>query len=97
MIDVEELKRKINIVKDNYYRNNDHNSWYKYYMVVVAHYGIITIESRTANDKAIYETLLEYVLDLKNNNFNLSNFEINKIMEMEHYLKKELEIKTLKK
>ena len=48
-------------------------------------------------DKIIYETLLGYVLDLKNNNFNLSNFEINKIMEMEHYLKKLLEIKTLKK
>ena len=97
MIDLEELKRRINVVKTNYYQNIDHNSWYKYYMIVSAYYEIIMIESRNSNDKTIYEILLDYVLDLKNNNFNLSSFEINKIMEMEHYLKKELEIKTLKK
>ena len=97
MVDLEDLKRRINVAKTNYYRNIDHNSWYKYYMIVSAFYEISMIESRTANEKMIYETLLDYVLDLKNNNFNLSSFEFNKIMEMEHYLKKELEIKTLKK
>ena len=97
MIDLDDLKRKINVVKTNYYQNKNYNSWYKYYMIVSAYYEITMIESRTANEKVIYKTLLDYVLDLKNNNFNLSNFELNKIMEMEHYLNKELETKILKK
>ena len=97
MIDLDELKRRIDVAKANYYRNNDHTSWYKYYMIVSAYYEISMIEGRTANEKMIYETLLGYVRDLKNNNFKLSDFEINKIMEMEHYLNKELEIKILKK
>ncbi len=97
MIDLDELKRRIDVAKTNYYRNIDHTSWYKYYMIVSAYYEISMIESRTANEKIVYETLLGYVRDLKNNNFKLSQFEINKIMEMEHYLNKELEIKILKK
>ena len=94
MLDLEELKRRIDVVKTNYYKDMNHNNWYKYYMIVSAYYEIITLKDSTRD---IYETLLDYVLDLKNNNFKLSDFEINKIMEMEHYLNKELEIKILKK
>ena len=96
MIDLDELKRRIDVAKTNYYRNIDHTSWYRYYMIVSAYYEISMIEGRTANENMVYETLLGYVRDLKNNNFRLSDFEINKIMEMEHYLNKELEIKLLK-
>ena len=94
MLDLEELKRRIDVVKTNYYKDMNHNNWYKYYMIVSAYYEIITLKDSTRD---IYETLLDYVLDLKNNNFKLSDFEINKIMEMEHYLNKELEVKILKK
>ena len=94
MLDLEELKRRIDVVKTNYYKDMNHNNWYKYYMIVSAYYEIISLKDSTRD---IYETLLDYVLDLKNNNFKLSDFEINKIMEMEHYLNKELEIKILKK
>ena len=97
MIDLDDLKRRINVAKTNFYSNKNHNNWYKYYMTVSAYYELVMIESRNANDKSIYETLLNYVLDLKNNSFDLSDYELEKIMEMEHYLNKELNVKTLKK
>ena len=96
-MDINELKLKIKIVKENYFNNKDYNSFHKYYMIICAYYELVMIEKQNIEDKNIYEVLLENLDILKNINQKLLENEKDKINEMQENLKNELEIKILKK
>lgn len=97
MFDINELKMKIKVVKEEYLKEKNYHNWHKYYMIISACYDLLMVE----NDiiiKAVYEFLLDNVTYLKNNLFiEIVDIEKAKLNEMELYLKRELGIKTLKK
>ena len=96
MFDINELKMKIKVVKEEYLKERNYHNWHKYYMIVSACYDLLMVENNINKD--IYELLLENVTYLKNNLFiEVVNIEKEKLNEMELYLKRELGIKTLKK
>ena len=96
MFDINELKMKIKIVKENYLKEKNYHNWHKYYMIVSACYDLLMVENNINKD--IYELLLDNVIYLKNNLFiEVVDIEKEKLNEMELYLKGELGIKTLKK
>ena len=65
-------------------------------MIVSACYDLLMVENNINKD--IYELLLDNVTYLKNNLFiEIVDIEKEKLNEMELYLKRELDIKTLKK
>ena len=96
MFDINELKMKIKIVKENYLKEKNYHNWHKYYMIVSACYDLLMVENNINKD--IYELLLDNVIYLKNNLFiEVVDIEKEKLNEMELFLKRELGIKTLKK
>lgn len=96
MFDINELKIKINIVKAEYLKEKNYYNWHKYYMIISACYDLLMVENNINKD--IYELLLDNVTYLKNNLFiEVVDIEKEKLNEMELYLKRELDIKTLKK
>ena len=96
-MDINELKLKLNIVKENYLNNKDYNSFHKYYMIVCAYYELVMIEKQNIEDKEIYEFLLENLDIISYDSEKLINIEKEKINEMQENLKNELDIKILKK
>ena len=96
MFDINELKIKIKIVKEEYLKEKNYHNWHKYYMIISACYDLLMVENNINKD--IYELLLENVTYLKNNLFiEIVDIEKEKLNEMELSLKRELGIKTLKK
>ena len=96
MFDINELKMKIKVVKEEYLKEKNYHNWHKYYMIISACYDLLMVENNINKD--IYELLLENVTYLKNNLFiEVVDIEKEKLNEMELYLKRELGIKTLKK
>ena len=96
MFDINELKMKIKVVKEEYLKEKNYHNWHKYYMIISACYDLLMVENNINKD--IYELLLDNVIYLKNNLFiEVVDIEKEKLNEMELYLKGELGIKTLKK
>ena len=96
MFDINNLKIKIKVVKEEYLKEKNYHNWHKYYMIVSACYDLLMVENNINKD--IYELLLDNVIYLKNNLFiEIVDIEKEKLNEMELYLKRELGIKILKK
>ena len=96
MFDINKLKMKIKVVKEEYLKEKNYHNWHKYYMIISACYDLLMVENNINKD--IYELLLDNVIYLKNNLFiEVVDIEKEKLNEMELYLKRELGIKTLKK
>ena len=97
MFDINDLKMKIKVVKEEYLKEKNYHNWHKYYMIISACYDLLLLDYSIDNTN-IHELLLDNVIYLKNNLFiDIVDIEKEKLNEMELYLKRKLGIKTLKK
>ncbi len=96
MFDINNLKIKIKVVKEEYLKEKNYHNWHKYYMIVSACYDLLMVENNINKD--IYELLLDNVIYLKNNLFiEIVDIEKEKLNEMELYLKNKIDCKFYRK